>query len=105
MFFWNYKGLITGDAHFSAIQADTDYSTLKNVLDETFGRDEKKLLTLSGNWEYLFMRQFSRLNKDWYGMAWHWYPLGAGKSDDVIPNGKAIRKFPIFVKKLMSKLF
>ena len=32
------------------------------------------------------MRQFARLNSDWHGMAWHWYPLGAGKSDDVIPN-------------------
>jgi len=53
---------------------------------EAFGEDEKKILTLSGNWEYGFMRQFARLNSDWHGMAWHWYPLGAGKSDDVIPN-------------------
>ena len=67
-------------------QAAKDYATLKTELDEVFGENKKKILTLSGNWEYYFMRQFSRLNNDWYGMAWHWYPLGAGSSDDVIPN-------------------
>lgn len=78
--------MLTGDAHFTPEQAAKDYATLKVELDDIFGKNEKKILTLSGNWEYYFMRQFSRLNTDWYGMAWHWYPLGAGSSNDVIPN-------------------
>jgi len=70
LLFWNFK------------KSNKDYTTLKNEVDAAFGKDEKKVLVLSGNWEYYFMREFARLNTDWYGMAWHWYPLGAGKSND-----------------------
>ena len=48
-------------------------------MDEKFGAKEKKLLTLSGNWETPFMVTFSELFDDFDGVAWHWYPLGAGR--------------------------
>ena len=50
-------GIITGDAHFSAEQAAIDYTQLTKTLSEVFGPNQKKVLTLSGNWEYFWMRQ------------------------------------------------
>ena len=32
-----------------------------------------------------FQNQFKLFN-DFDGVAWHWYPLGAGSGDGVIPN-------------------
>ena len=72
------QGLKTGDAHFTPEQAATDYKTLKDLLDEKFGENNKQLLTLSGNWEFVFMQQFTELFNDFDGVAWHWYPLGPG---------------------------
>ena len=72
------QGLKTGDAHFTPEQAATDYKALKDLLDEKFGQNSKQLLTLSGNWEFVFMQQFTELFNDFDGVAWHWYPLGPG---------------------------
>ncbi|CBY12659.1 unnamed protein product [Oikopleura dioica] len=79
-------GIKTGDAHFTPAQAAKDYALLRKELDEIFGEGKMKILTLSGNWEYVFMTEFIEKFSDWDGVAWHWYPLGAGRSDEVIPN-------------------
>jgi hypothetical protein len=79
-------GIKTGDAHFSPSQAAKDYALLRQELDDVFGKGKMKILTLSGNWEYVFMAEFVEKFSDWDGVAWHWYPLGAGRSDEVIPN-------------------
>jgi len=79
-------GIKTGDAHFTPAQAAKDYAFLRKELDEIFGEGKMKILTLSGNWEYVFMTEFIEKFSDWDGVAWHWYPLGAGRSDEVIPN-------------------
>merc|ERR1712106_565467 len=79
-------GLKTGDAHFPPEQAAIDYAALKELLDDKFGPGSKKLLALSGNWEIVFMARFAELFNDFDAVAWHWYPLGPGRGDDVIPN-------------------
>ena len=73
------KGVKTGDAHFSAEQAAKDYSVLRKLLDAKFGPRSKKLLTLSGNWELIFMDRFTKLFNNFDAVAWHWYPLGPGR--------------------------
>ena len=57
-------GIKTGDAHFTPEQAAKDYGALKKLLDEKFGVGNKKLMTLSGNWEIIFMQQFTELFND-----------------------------------------
>ena len=51
---------MTGDAHFDAEQAARDYKTFRELIDDSFGPGQKKLLTLSGNWESFFMERFTQ---------------------------------------------
>ena len=53
-------GILTGDAHFDAEQAARDYKTFRELIDDSFGPGQKKLLTLSGNWESFFMERFTQ---------------------------------------------
>ena len=53
-------GILTGDAHFDAEQATRDYKTFRELIDDSFGPGQKKLLTLSGNWESFFMERFTQ---------------------------------------------
>ena len=55
------------------------YKTFRELIETTFGAGEKKLITLSGNWETRFMNEFTELFDDFDAVAWHWYPLGAGR--------------------------
>jgi len=79
-------GIKTGFAHFTAEQGAHDYKTLRTLMDDHFGKDEKQLLVLSGNWENNWLTVFSDLFDRFDGVAWHWYPLGAGSGAGVIPN-------------------
>ena len=38
------------------------------------------------NVEFLILKLNLKLFNDFDGVAWHWYPLGAGSGDGVIPN-------------------
>ena len=94
-------GILTGDAHFDAEQAARDYKTFRELIDDSFGPGQKKLLTLSGNWESFFMERFTQerfLIES--GPKW---TVKMGESRRSRKNGRSVQKW--WVSSRFGQLF